>query len=351
MARLITFKTLIGWGTDAALWFAVIGVLALAMARYGPTGWLGGQRQQIVFYVSQASSVKPGTPVRLLGVDVGVVNDVQLQENNVRLAVRTAPGALAIPPGTRATVQFKGLAGGNSIDLIPPSPEPTAPEDRLLAKAELRDTIRLRDFFETQNDLAIALIEGTQATERVLSQSKTLANPRGALAKLNTALNHAENSTQLAAWRIQAAEGKLPGFFEQWRSVVNDLNDAARVASRIEPTEDLGPNVLALARYSQMALQEASPVLKRYHAVACSLNNKAHALQQNLPITGPRQNIVYVQNALNHLPQFNAVLAQIQSDLGPSSAFTPPQSSDALCRWQQHMDAFKSRLERMNAKF
>lgn len=61
-----------------------------------------------------------GSPVKLMGVQVGYVNQIDIVENSVYVKfVITKPG-LKIPYGSVATVEFLGLGGSKSLELYAP---------------------------------------------------------------------------------------------------------------------------------------------------------------------------------------------------------------------------------------
>ena len=70
-----------------------------------------------------------GSPVRLMGIQIGYVNQVDIVGDDVYVKFIVTQKGTKIPKGSRATVEFYGLGGSKSLELYPPS-EKNIPIDR-----------------------------------------------------------------------------------------------------------------------------------------------------------------------------------------------------------------------------
>jgi len=62
-----------------------------------------------------------GSPVRILGVDIGHVTKIKNDYDKIYIDFVVQDSKLKIPNGTRASIEFFGIAGSRSIELTPPS--------------------------------------------------------------------------------------------------------------------------------------------------------------------------------------------------------------------------------------
>ncbi len=62
-----------------------------------------------------------GSPVKLLGIQVGYVNQIDIVGEDVYVKFVITNPKIKIPYGTIATVEFSGLGGSKSLELYPPT--------------------------------------------------------------------------------------------------------------------------------------------------------------------------------------------------------------------------------------
>ncbi len=65
--------------------------------------------------------IEIGSPVRILGVDIGHVTKIQSAYDEIFVDFVVTNDKVKIPQGTHATIEFFGLAGSRSIELTPPN--------------------------------------------------------------------------------------------------------------------------------------------------------------------------------------------------------------------------------------
>lgn len=75
-----------------------------------------------------------GSPVRLMGIQIGYVNQVNIVGEDVYVRfIITNPNA-KIPRGTTATVEFSGLGGSKSLELYTPKSDETISDKFIIAQ-------------------------------------------------------------------------------------------------------------------------------------------------------------------------------------------------------------------------
>lgn len=104
--------------------FGAIIILGIFILKIG--GFKNYAGYPIKFMFNNVSGVKPGSPVRFAGVDVGEVRDVNIlsnqQDNSTQIeVVGWIRGSLSIPQDSQVYVNTLGLLGEKYIEIIPPA--------------------------------------------------------------------------------------------------------------------------------------------------------------------------------------------------------------------------------------
>lgn len=89
-----------------------------------------------------------GSPVKLMGVQVGYIKSIKIIGNNVYLRFVITEEDITLPKGVIATVEFNGLGGSKSLELYPPDKNENT--DRLIV---VQSPKRLHDSLGLLNDM------------------------------------------------------------------------------------------------------------------------------------------------------------------------------------------------------
>lgn len=101
-----------------------------------------------VIQFKDIDGITKGSPVRFMGINVGYVRSMKSKDKYVDVKVLITKKDMKIPNGTAARVEFYGLGGSKSIELMPP-------DDSCNVGILTGDTIRLNDVVHE----AIGLVE------------------------------------------------------------------------------------------------------------------------------------------------------------------------------------------------
>ena len=96
--------------------------------------------------------IEIGSPVRILGVDIGHVTKIQNDYDEIFVDFVVTNEKVKIPQGTHATIEFFGLAGSRSIELTPP----TGPTQEYGVVTD--DPIRIGDALSIMSKFARAMM-------------------------------------------------------------------------------------------------------------------------------------------------------------------------------------------------
>ncbi len=89
-----------------------------------------------------------GSPVKLMGVQVGYVKNIKIIGNNVYVRFVITKENVVLPKGVVATVEFNGLGGSKSLELYPPNVNEHS--DRLIV---IQSPKRLHDSISLLNEM------------------------------------------------------------------------------------------------------------------------------------------------------------------------------------------------------
>ncbi len=229
--------------------------------------------------------LKLGDPVRLAGVDVGTVRDIQVIGARVEVTLRVKPGT-PVKTDSMATIKLTSLLGTNFVDLTFGSPAAQlAPPGSLLQSTEPPDLntllARLNDAAGDVQTLARQLNEGLgkslepisgafQSMDRI---AKQIEKGQGTLGKLIAsddlyreiqaiAGNMNKLSQQMA--RGEGTLGKLvndDALYNDLRSLTADLKTASQGLSRIARDVESGKGTLGKLVKDEALYHEAKNTL------------------------------------------------------------------------------------------
>lgn len=145
--------------SDILLW--VVLTLALAYAIYFFAIVLPAKRGQVItLHFHNANEISKGSPVRMMGTDIGFVSDLKVEHDDVAVTIQTDPGTLPIPSGATFNILFTGLAGAKSVEIeVPDSPQPTINGQPVY---QVEEPVRMRDALNASIDATQSLQKGAE---------------------------------------------------------------------------------------------------------------------------------------------------------------------------------------------
>lgn len=146
--------------SDILLWIALALLAAYAVYLFAIV-FPAKRGQTINLHFKDANEISRGSAVRMMGMDIGFVNDVRILKDHVEIIVQTNPDAPKIPSGATFTVLFTGLAGSKSIEVeLPDSPPHPTINGKPIYLVE--EPIRMKDTLNASIDVTQALQKGAE---------------------------------------------------------------------------------------------------------------------------------------------------------------------------------------------
>ena len=136
-----------------------------------------------------------GSPVRLLGINIGYVKDVKIFDNKVFTSFVVTKENVTIPRRTAATIEFYGLGGSTSLELNPTLKNIQNKDDEIIPSS----TYRIQDFWNGQELVSNVMIDiyggigrtihstGLVDNKHLIKQSKLINELNKQTKNINTA--------------------------------------------------------------------------------------------------------------------------------------------------------------------
>ena len=102
---------------EIIVWLIILGC-AFYFFIYSSTIKENVQNSYYLFFDDAGGLVK-GSPVRLMGINIGYVRDVKIFDNKVFVSFLVTKNNVNIPRKANASIEFYGLGGSTSLELNP----------------------------------------------------------------------------------------------------------------------------------------------------------------------------------------------------------------------------------------
>lgn len=134
------------------IWLFVIGfVLIISIFIYN---FKIKQNTQYYVFMKDVDGLTIGSPVKFMGKQVGYVNSLNVADSNVYVSFLINNG-IKLPQNSVITVEFYGIAGSKSLEIMPPD---SAFED-YCKMFEIKRNYRIYNFYLNQMNLSAATLK------------------------------------------------------------------------------------------------------------------------------------------------------------------------------------------------
>jgi ABC-type transporter Mla subunit MlaD len=189
--------------SDILLWLLVALLLAYFIKLFAiDIPEQHGQRITLPFH--DASAIIVGSPVRMMGLEIGYVSNIQVRNDHIDVTIQTNPDSVPLPSGTTFTILFTGLGGSESIEAA--LPEDVKPKDLKSDKPVylVNEPIRLNKVLKTSTDVTQALQQGAENIADFFGKKKPIS-----ILQLNIRqVNDWSNSAMSVAGKVESGLSK-----------------------------------------------------------------------------------------------------------------------------------------------
>lgn len=182
------------WLIEIVVWLLIVSG-SLFFFIYKTTIKDNVQNTYYIFFDDVEGLVK-GSPVRLMGINVGYVRNVKIFDNKVFVSLLVTKENVVLPRTAKATIEFYGLGGSTSLELNPAYISTNEDKEEIIPAA----SYRVQDFWDGQKLVANVMIDIYGGIGRTI-QNADLLNHKDYLKQNRTVqnlLNYSEsiNTTQ-----------------------------------------------------------------------------------------------------------------------------------------------------------
>lgn len=158
------------WFFEILIWLLVLAV-GFYFFVYNSTVKENAKNTYYIFF-DDVDGLVQGSPVRLMGINIGYVREVKIFDNKVFVSFLITKDNVQIPQRAIATIEFYGLGGSTSLELSPATSSETINEEMIL-KGE---SYRVQDFWDGQKLVSNVLIEIYGGAGQMIEKSDLINN-------------------------------------------------------------------------------------------------------------------------------------------------------------------------------
>ena len=150
-----------------------------------------------------------GSPVRFMGINIGHVRSLKSKDKHVNVQIVVTKKDMKIPNGTAARVEFYGLGGSKSIELMPP-------DGSCDVGILTGDTIRINDVARE----AISIVEIIEGLEKYIKG----INPSSVEKLLNTVKQVKDDKIKNIGNEFENIESNISEKFKIFKSKQDEMD-------------------------------------------------------------------------------------------------------------------------------
>ncbi len=158
------------WFFEILIWLLIVSV-GLYFFIYNTSVKENVKNTFYIFFDDVEGLVK-GSPVRLMGINIGYVRDVKIFDNKVFVSFLITKENVNIPKRATATIEFYGLGGSTSLELNPATASEEINEEMILEGK----SYRVQDFWDGQKLVSNVLIDIYGGAGRTIQNADLINN-------------------------------------------------------------------------------------------------------------------------------------------------------------------------------
>lgn len=158
------------WFFEILVWLLIISI-GLFTFIYN-TSVKNNVKNSFYIFFDDVDGLVKGSPVRLMGINIGYVRDVKIFDNKVFISFLVTKENIQIPKRATATIEFYGLGGSTSLELNPATASEASNEEMILQG----ESYRVQDFWDGQKLVSNVLIDIYGGMGRTIQNADLLNN-------------------------------------------------------------------------------------------------------------------------------------------------------------------------------
>lgn len=156
------------WLIEIIVWLLIISV-SLFFFIYN-TAVKNNVQNTFYTFFDDVEGLVQGSPVRLMGINIGHVKDVKIFDNKVFVSFLVTQENVTVPKRATATIEFYGLGGSTSLEIDPSTSSEDSNEESILNGT----SYRVQDFWDGQELVSNVLIDIYGGAGRMIQNADLL---------------------------------------------------------------------------------------------------------------------------------------------------------------------------------
>ena len=157
------------WLIEIIVWIFIISI-GLFSIIYN-TAIKDNTKNSYYIFLDDAGGLVQGSPVRLMGITIGYIKDVKIFDNKVFISFLITEKGAQLPKRSIANVEFYGLGGSTSLEIIPQVP--TKDDREIIIPTK---TYRVQDFWHGSELVSNVLIDIYGGAGRSIEKANLIEN-------------------------------------------------------------------------------------------------------------------------------------------------------------------------------
>lgn len=327
---------------------AFLAMLSLFMWLNGARVFERGYDLETVF--DKVDGVRPGAPVKLVGVDVGRVTRVYFEKQHVVVTMNIRKG-VTIPPAVKTVISSAGVVGDKFIEIVPLAQgEHMAEGKRIIGQTP----VTMDQFYATTYQVLVSLKEIADTVNHFTSDPLVTNSLKNSLARVDQITAEIEKATSqlgnmdlsdtttriknisvIAERLLEQNEPQVKAMVGNITATSLQLAQASMTANRFIAEIENNGQTVAQTRQIMDNIQHVSADLEKFSSVLVSqdkgidlLINDAHQTMQSI-----NQAAIDIDKAVNKLANGEGNVSQIKT--------TIEQTSQAVAKVNKVVNVFE----------
>lgn len=157
------------WLIEIIVWIFIISI-GLFSIIYN-TAIKDNTKNSYYIFLDDAGGLVQGSPVRLMGITIGYIKDVKIFDNKVFISFLITEKGTQLPKRSIANVEFYGLGGSTSLEIMPQVP--TKDDREIIIPTK---TYRVQDFWHGSELVSNVLIDIYGGAGRSIEKANLIEN-------------------------------------------------------------------------------------------------------------------------------------------------------------------------------
>lgn len=340
---MMTRSTLLAIISELALWTTLLLLLfagSIILPSLSQKSKLN-RNHVVTLHFKDANQLTTGSPVNLMGTTIGYVTRVKATDDHVKVTFQTDSNQIALPEGTRFTVEFNSLAGAKTLEALPPQAEASLGEKKYIEE----EPIRLRDVLRTQMVLAQALESNSENLAETLGQIQGQDNLLRKLQMIDQRFLEAHRIMVYALESLRYQTLRIHNTVEDATHSVAAFNKTARQLEYAISPAFFKTNAMATMRFVSLAVEDI-------YRSFLNIQNRQYldTAQAGLDAIRHKTQSLY-QSSESNLPRFldlmergNKALAKMGDFLyRTNTAWIPGKLQERIGQYRQYTESWAIR--------